>query len=211
MPELNANPVATLGTIGDEVEAERSGDSSADSTVLTMTRGIAARDESAFRLFHERYFDRLYRLHLVAACGQEQVAQDALQETLLRVVRYARPFDSETVFWNWLRAVARSTARDGGRKRRRYLELLERFALHGATQPDPPFPSEDNTLEAALEEALAELEPPDRRLIEAKYLEGVTVRELAAQTGLTDKAVESRLLRLRQTLRERILKKLRRP
>jgi len=37
------------------------------------------------------------------------------------------------------------------------------------------------------------------------------MRELAARSGLTEKAVESRLLRLRRALREGILRKLRRP
>jgi DNA-directed RNA polymerase specialized sigma24 family protein len=51
----------------------------------------------------------------------------------------------------------------------------------------------------------------DRRLLEGKYLDGETVKELAAHTGLTDKAIESRLGRLRRRLRELIIKKLRTP
>jgi DNA-directed RNA polymerase specialized sigma24 family protein len=46
-------------------------------------------------------------------------------------------------------------------------------------------------------------------LIEGKYLDGATVRELSADAGLTEKAVESRLLRLRRELRERMLKRMR--
>jgi DNA-directed RNA polymerase specialized sigma24 family protein len=45
---------------------------------------------------------------------------------------------------------------------------------------------------------LEELDPQDRLLLEGKYLNGETVKELSAQTGLTDKAVESRLGRLRR-------------
>jgi len=62
-----------------------------------------------------------------------------------------------------------------------------------------------------LEETLAELDDPERALIEGKYLRGATVIELAGQTGLTEKAVESRLLRLRRQLAEAVLKKLRTP
>jgi RNA polymerase sigma factor (sigma-70 family) len=60
-------------------------------------------------------------------------------------------------------------------------------------------------------ETLDELPPEDRRLVEGKYIEGAAVKELSSQTGLTDKAVESRLLRLRRHLRERLLKKLHEP
>ena len=69
----------------------------------------------------------------------------------------------------------------------------------------------DNRLSALLEESLDELKPEDRRLIENKYLDGETVRELSALAGLSEKAVESRLLRLRRHLRARIMEKLRTP
>ena len=49
----------------------------------------------------------------------------------------------------------------------------------------------EGAMTAALEETFEALEPNDRALVEGKYLEGRTVRELAAQTGLTEKAVES--------------------
>ena len=60
-----------------------------------------------------------------------------------------------------------------------------------------------------IEESLEGLGPEDRRLIEGKYTEGATMKELGADTGLTEKAVESRILRLRRELRERMLKGMR--
>jgi len=172
--------------------------------VVLMTQGLAAGDEGAFREFHAVYFDRLYQFLLVVARGQEDQAQEALQQTLLRVLRYARPFESEEVFWSWLKALARSAARDAGRKQHRYWALLERFALFRRAEVQAPEGPEEDSLRATLEESLEELDPADRRLIEGKYLEGATVKELCAQTGLTEKAVESRLARLRRQLRERL-------
>jgi RNA polymerase sigma-70 factor, ECF subfamily len=180
--------------------------------IVTLTRRLAAGDETAFREFHALYFDRLYRFLLVVTRGQEHAAQDALQETLLRVVRYAREFESEEFFWSWLKAIARNAARDGGRKQRRYFSLLERFALrHSDGAAATKIATDDERLRSLLDEGLAELEPGDRRLIEGKYLYGATVLELAADTGLTEKAVESRLSRLRQQLGQVLLKKLRAP
>jgi RNA polymerase sigma-70 factor (ECF subfamily) len=181
------------------------------SDIPALTTGIHAGNEEAFRQFHALYFDRLYQFLLVVARGNEDEARDALQETLLRVVRYARRFENEDVFWSWLKVVARSSARDGGRKQNRYLGLLRNFTLHwqnfGQSSPAHTEPQ----LEDFLEEALEELNPDERSIIEGKYLQGFTVRELASDTGLTEKAVESRLLRLRRQIREAILKKLRAP
>ena len=75
----------------------------------------------------------LYQFLLVVSRGQEHEAREALQEMLLRVARSARVFDDEEAFWCWLKAVARNAARDGGRKQRRYLALLERFSLRRRT------------------------------------------------------------------------------
>ena len=170
-----------------------------------LTVGLARGEEAAFQQFHELYFDRIYGFLLVLSQGQEHAAQEALQETLLRVARYARVFDAEEVFWSWLKMVARSAARDGGRKRRRYAAMLQRFTLAWTTPPIESGPGE-NLLHAALSEALQELESPDRHLLEQKYLAGMSTKELAVETGLTDRAVESRLLRLRRHLRARMLK-----
>ncbi len=175
-----------------------------------LTRRLAAHEEEAFREFHALYFDRLYRFLLVVAHGQVHEAQEALQETLLRVARHARPFDQEVAFWCWLQVVARNAARDGGRRQGRYRALLERLAFRRPLEAAVSNPGEgaDARLQTLLTESLAELPPEERRLVEDKYLDGVTTKALSSDTGLTEKAVESRLRRLRSRLRERLLKRL---
>ena len=176
--------------------------------IVELTRQLAAGDEATFREFHAQYFDRLYQFLLVVARGQEHEAREALQETLLRVARHARPFADEAAFWNWLRAVARNAARDAGRKRSRYAAVLQNFAFFKRAEAAPAPAAEDLRLTTVIEECLAEFDAGDRALLQGKYLAGATVNELSIQFELTAKAVESRLLRLRKELRERVLKKL---
>jgi RNA polymerase sigma factor (sigma-70 family) len=64
-------------------------------------------------------------------------------------------------------------------------------------------------LEELLTQSLEVLTPGDRALIESKYFRGATVRALAGELQLTEKAVESRLARARRRLREEISKRLR--
>ena len=209
MSSSASNLLLPLRTIGIELVAEVSIPQPVPTSVLPLTRGLAANDEEAFREFHQLYFDRLYHFMLAVTRGQEDEAQEALQETLLRVLRYARPFETEDAFWSWLKVVARSTARDRGRKQQRYLKLLQSFALRGQYQVEVQTFDEEDHLRGLLDESLGELDPQDRQLVEGKYLGEATVRELSARTGLTDKAVESRLLRARRDLRQRLLQKLR--
>jgi RNA polymerase sigma-70 factor (ECF subfamily) len=176
------------------------------SVVASLTRRLAAGQDDAFREFQELYFARLYRFLLVVTYGNETQAQEAVQETFLRVARHIRRFEDGDAFWNWLKAVGRNAARDAGRKQRRYASLLERFT-RGAESRAPRHVQED-ALAVALEESVEALGSAERLLIEGKYFDGQTVRELASRTGLTEKAVESRLLRLRRQIREGILKRL---
>ncbi len=207
MSQPAANPLLSLRLPELSAVAESQTRDSTTSAIASLTRRLAAGEDEAFRQFQALYFDRLYRFLLVVAHGDETQAREALQETLMRVARHARPFEDEDVFWHWLKAIGRNTARDAARSRRRYLSLLERFTSHS----EPPPVGQDNALASALEESVGELEPGDRILIEGKYLEGQTVRELSAHSGLSEKSVESKLLRLRRQLRECILKKLKTP
>ena len=99
--------------------------------------------------------------------------------------------------------------RSGGRKRNRYWRLLANYA-RSLIHPLEPAAAEDTDgqLQELLVRGLGELEPDARSLVEGKYLRRASVRELAAESGLTEKAVESRLLRARRELREKVLTKL---
>jgi RNA polymerase sigma-70 factor, ECF subfamily len=189
---------------------ENSGPPKELSATAVLTTGLAVCDEEAFRQFHAAYFDRLLRYHLVIARGDEHTAREALQETLLRLTRHARRFDDAEIFWCWLTVLARSAAADTGRKRHRYWRLITSYARSLIQPVAAPVPDDsDEELRQLLGPTLAELPPEERSLVEGKYLRRATVRELAAESGLTERAVESRLLRGRRMLREKILTKLR--
>ncbi len=204
----SAIPSLSFPHTGGKAVEKNTNSSPASGHIAQLTRKLAAGNEAAFCEFHGQYFDRLYRFVLVVTHGQEQEAQEAVQQTLLRVVRYVRVFESDDVFWSWLKAVARSAAQDVNRKQRRYWALLERFSFRALPATEENHSNEEDLISAALEESLAELSPQERRLLEAKYIDGCTVKELCGETGLTLKAVESRLERLRRAVRERVLKRL---
>ena len=164
--------------------------------IARLTSRMAAQDEAAYREFYELYFNRLLRYLLVLAGGREETARDVLQATLLRVVRHARRFESEEAFWSWLTVLARSSMVDSARKHKRYFALLDRFFQSRAPAPPGPDGEADDRLMSLLEKNLHMLSPEERALIERKYMKGESVREIAADDGVTEKAIESRLLRI---------------
>ncbi|HTB62414.1 MAG TPA: hypothetical protein VK737_02400, partial [Opitutales bacterium] len=69
--------------------------------------------------------------------------------------------------------------------------------------------SDSQLLNESLRQALAECTPEDRELLQAVYVDGQSLGEVAAQNGQTYKALESRLGRLRQKIRQQLLTRLR--
>jgi RNA polymerase sigma-70 factor (ECF subfamily) len=179
--------------------------------VATLTRRMTEGDELAYRTFYDAYFNRLSRYLLVVAAGDEDAAREALQSALVRVVRYIKVFPSDAVFWSWLTVLGRSALSDQARKRRRYLAFLDRFTWHArAQQTAPDDPQADAKLVTLLETSLGALPLDERRLLEAKYFARRSVRENAEELNLSEKAVDSRLVRIRHKLKNAILEGLKR-
>lgn len=178
------------------------------SGLATLTRRMTRGDETAFQEFFETYFPRLLRYLLVVTRGREDEAREALQLTLLRVVKYIRCFDSEPAFWSWLTVLARSALADERRKRQRYSGLLARFLRKLPIPLSPPDRDADIQLASLLRAELGVLPAKDRDLLSRKYEAEQSVREIAADLGLSEKAVESRLTRARKRLKDAVLARL---
>jgi len=177
--------------------------------MVVMTRAMAAGDETAYRIFYDAYFDRLLRYLLVVTGGNEDAAREALQLALVRVVRHAKAFETEEKFWSWLTVLARSALADESRKRRRHFAFLERFMRQQETGPAAMDNGEaDGRLTALLESKLTALPVDERQLVEQKYILRRSVREIADGQQTTEKAVESRLSRVRQKLKDAVLAEL---
>ena len=160
----------------------------------------------AYRNFHDAYVDRLMRYLLVVTGGNEEATREALQQTFVRVVRHIKVFTDEAKFWSWLTVLARSSLADESRKRRRYLAFLDRFTQHAAVQQDIPSDNHvDERLSGLLERSMALLPTDEKRLVEAKYFARRSVREIADEFQTTEKAIESRLTRVRRKLKDAVL------
>jgi RNA polymerase sigma-70 factor, ECF subfamily len=170
-----------------------------------MVRG----DETAYREFYDSYFHRLLGYLLVVTGGREDAAKEALQATLVRVVRHIKSFHSEEAFWSWLTVLARSCVIDEHRKQTRYLSFLGRLFSSEQVAAQPTAEDSDEQLIAALEANLASLSADERDLIERKYYARQSVKEIALALGATDKAIELRLARARRKLKDLVLAELR--
>jgi RNA polymerase sigma-70 factor (ECF subfamily) len=174
--------------------------------VVALTRAMAKGDEMAWRTFYDAYFDRLWRYLLVVAAGNEDAAREALQGALVRVTRHIKVFRDENAFWSWLTVLARSALADETRKRRRYFSFLDRFTQYAIIESESRNDhNADEQLRVLLAQHVALLPPDEQKLVEQKYAARRSVREIADEMQTTEKAVESKLSRVRKKLKDAVL------
>ena len=179
------------------------------SPLRELTTGLARGDDAAWAQFHRDYGPGIFRHLLAATRGDHDLASEALQQAYLRVARHARPCELESMFMAWLRVVARTALSDCRRRRMSFWQMLNRRRDDPSVDTDVEASGEDeDRLQAALESALAALDPGDRALLEAKYFSGAAVRTIAEQLAVSAKAIESRLTRARAELRRHLLARL---
>ncbi len=174
--------------------------------VSLLTRQMRDGSDEAWRAFHARFYLGLLRLAARRLPAPDD-AFDVMQQVYLRLARHIKVFHDETEFRHWLACVLRCALVDHQRGIRRRAFLLERFAHWQEAQRHPAAPFADLPAAGSVTaDALAQLSADEADLLKLKYYEGLSVEQLAAQTGATPKAVENRLARARQRLREVILR-----
>ena len=113
-------------------------------------------------------------------------ADDVVSESFLKIAKGIHSFREDTNGYAWVMRIVRNTAFDFLRKRKmRAEENLDAF-FHLTDERYSP----DRREEAlALEEAITKLSEEERKMIYYRYYLDLTVREIAAETGMSKSAV----------------------
>ena len=136
-------------------------------------------------------------------------AEDATQETFLRVLRYSRKLAGVEDHKTWLARIAWRVALD----RNRQLGRKREMPLSDPEQPLPEVASSDAAADEALQGAqvsdvlelmIASLPENLRQPLILSTIEEMSPREVAATLGINEAAVRSRVFRARQILREKL-------
>jgi RNA polymerase sigma-70 factor (ECF subfamily) len=129
------------------------------------------------------------------------VADDVVQDTLLRAWRSFGSLGDETAARPWLLTIARREfARRFERKRLETVDVDDLAALE-----DPALAGEDRAEVMELRAAIFALERDYREPLVLQVLMGYTTEEIATTMELTPGAVLTRLFRARQKLRAALL------
>ena len=167
-----------------------------------LLEGCRAGDVSAF--------ERLYELHgtrmkSIAAnlLGNVADAEDAVQETFLKIYRGAAAFRGAARLSTWIYRVLVNTCYDMmRRKRRRPVEVGEPGPFQRAGEFLAPAP--DHSLRLSLEASLKELDPKRRSAFVLYAVEGFTHREIGEILGVPEGTSKALLFEARRDIQRRL-------
>ncbi len=169
------------------------------SPALERARPGAGADEAELTAIYEERRGELFAF-LVGMTRDDQVAEDILQDTFLRLIREARAGRMPDQVRAWLYRTAANAAIDRSRRGATLLRLLPRLL----DRSDPPRPESEflrSERDAELNAALARL-APDRRAALLLAARGFSGAEVAGLIGRTDGATRTLLCRARLEMRD---------
>jgi RNA polymerase sigma-70 factor (ECF subfamily) len=146
------------------------------------------RPESAFTALLERYEGKVYRL-CCALLGEHAQAQDAAQDSLVRVWRALGRYDGRASLSSWIYAITRNRCLTA-LARRRPTDSLDALLQEG----------EEAHLGLAHERDAADPDERSRQVLRLYYFEERSVAEVAAMLGCPQGTVKTTLFRARAAL-----------
>lgn len=177
-----------------------------------LVTNMLAGNTEAFDRFFDTYFPRLFRFALTRLGGNEDAAEDVTQTTLCKAVAKLDTYRGEAALFTWLCTFCRHEVSAHYKKRSRVeraSELVEdspdlRAALDSLSraQDDPESIFARGETSRLVQVALDHLPSRYGDALEWKYIQGLSVNEIAQRLDIGPKAVESLLTRARQAFRD---------
>ena len=166
---------------------------------------LRRRDSAAWDIFYREHLRDIYGFLFRLVRGDRPAAEDLFQETWLQAIDAIEQYEPERgELRGWLFGIARRRValywrRTLGRQSATLDESFQHAAADGALLPDDALQELERA--EAVQAALLVLSDDRRRVLTDKYVEDLSVEEIAKRHGKTPKSVESLLSRARDELR----------
>ncbi len=156
-------------------------------------------DREEYLKIADQYIDMVYRIAF-NGCKNTYDADDVVQNTFMKLLKYKKGFESAEHIRNWLIKVAVNESRSiwSSSWKKRNVALDDSF--EGAYN-EPVFAQEGQEV---LYETLMELPPKYRQPLYLYYYEELSIKEISSVLKISETAVSTRLQRARQKIKEKL-------
>jgi RNA polymerase sigma-70 factor, ECF subfamily len=169
-------------------------------------------DNNAFRIIMSRYQKPVYNF-LYRLLGNSELAEEAFQETFLRVIKSVSDYKPTARFSTWVYTIARNYSIDVKRKGR----FRNHYSLDSMTAPDSTYSGDEilrseahvsetavaHDLDKHLRRILDEINPEQKEVFLLRQFQEMSFEEISKVTGSSLNTVKSRMRYAIQTLQKR--------
>lgn len=176
--------------------------SASDGQLISRLQGG---DLDALGILYERYKTRVYRTAL-AITRESSAAEDLLQDTFLRLHKYAHHIDNSLPLEPWLYRVTVNLAYTRETRRKRWQTPLDGVIdkLTSPARHNPEWQAEMNELQTKILSAIASLNFNQRTVVVLYYLNSLSLKEIAFILDCPVGTVKSRLHYGRENLFQKL-------
>jgi RNA polymerase sigma-70 factor, ECF subfamily len=155
----------------------------------------------AFRILVERHSRAVFRLAF-RMTGNEQDAEDVVQEAFLRAYKQIHRYESRASFATWVYRIAANYSLDLIRARKPVDsdELLLGGLREESAGPERLFAS--SKMQETVDRALEELSQQERTAFVLRHFEGQSIEEISGALGIGNNAAKHSIFRAVQKLRK---------
>jgi len=162
----------------------------------TLMRRFGERlEDETFHLLASRHYEKAVRI-AKARLGSDSAAQDAVQETYIRIVRFRKRYDPSKPFAQWFYTILRNVCTDIYRKERRHQAALAAFSDAG-----PALAVHHSANEKFLDLTVG-LPPGDAEILSLRFVAGLSLAEIGCHLQCSMDAAKKRLQRLLKRLKK---------
>jgi RNA polymerase sigma-70 factor (ECF subfamily) len=159
----------------------------------------AKADPRRFTVLYERYFGDIFRFVLRRA-GDRELTADLVQETFLKAMLALPKYELRGLpFRAWLYRIALNELRMHWRKRKEVVVDMSYHQVKGLSE-EMQLPMEDDQLKR-LATAMGRLDEERGRLLELRFMDGMSYLEMGQVLGIGEDAVKMRTHRVLAQLR----------
>jgi len=193
--ETRVEPSQHLAGSDGEAAASPGGDDAA------LAAACLAGDLSAYERLYAAHGARMKNLAR-NLLGTPVDAEDAVQETFLKIQRRIASFRSQSSFSTWVFRILINTCYDARRSRLRKKEHSIEADESEPAMPEPRAPGGHPTLRMALERAVAALTKHQRDVFLLYEVEGFHHAEIASMLEISETASKNTLFQAKRNLRQ---------
>ncbi|WP_179952286.1 RNA polymerase sigma factor [Marinicella rhabdoformis] len=186
---------------------------------IKLAKALMKGNEKVFNNFFDEYHPRIFRFIMSRIDQDYDLAHDMAQDTLCKALEKIADYRGEAALFTWMCQISRSLIHAHFVKHKRRAQvvqpladteemknILENIAMNDQLQPEQL--SMNLQLKQIIEEVLDHLPKDYGNVLTWKYVDDLSVNEIAAQLQTTQIAAQSILARARKSFQQVINKML---